>query len=132
MAEKIKGMFGSFERAEEVKDWLKSHGAEELCDCYSDRNIYYVGEDRCIHWAYKNYEELFDIVELPKPEHEFKPFDRVLVRDNIIDIWTPYLYGLYSEDSMYPHFVLGGSRWKYCIPYEGNEHIIGTTKNPEE
>lgn len=22
--------------------------------------------------------------------------------------------------------------WKYCIPYEGNEHLLGTSKDPEE
>lgn len=30
---------------------------------------------------------------------------------------------------MYP-FICVGFEWKYCIPYEGNERLLGTTQNP--
>lgn len=135
MSEKIKGMFGDPERAEEVREWLLSQGAinDTQMKCDDVHSIYYVDNSKMktlfsLHGAY---DALFDIVKLPKPQHEFKPFEKVLVRDNAEDVWTPSLYGLYTENSSYPHFVIGGS-WKLCIPYEGNEHLIGTTKNPEE
>lgn len=25
-----------------------------------------------------------------------------------------------------------GNIYKYCIPYKGNEHLLGTSKDPEE
>jgi hypothetical protein len=28
-------------------------------------------------------------------------------------------------------YVCVGGRYEYCIPYEGNEHLLGTTNDPE-
>lgn len=38
------------------------------------------------------------------------------------------------EDSTKEEFRYMGivAYWKYCIPYEGNEHLLGTSKDPEE
>lgn len=66
-----------------------------------------------------------DIVDL-KPKVELKPFDKVLVRDGNTLKWEADLFGFKSDTGLY-HCV-GGS-WKYCIPYEGNEHLLGTTKD---
>lgn len=72
------------------------------------------------------------VIEDIKPEHELKPFQKVLVRDDKADIWKPDLFGL--EDSTKENFRYMGmvAFWKYCIPYEGNEHLLGTSKDPEE
>lgn len=65
------------------------------------------------------------IVDL-KPKVELKPFDKVLVRDSKSDKWRVNLYGYKSSDG--PYYCVYAS-WNYCIPYEGNEHLLGTTKN---
>ena len=65
------------------------------------------------------------IVDL-KPKVELKPFDKVLVRDRKSDKWRVNLYGYKSSDGPY-YCVYAG--WNYCIPYEGNEHLLGTTEN---
>ena len=134
MSEKIKGIFGSQERAEEVKEWLKSQGAKipEWWGYTNDENIYFIQPNGDARRLDKTYEYLFDIVEPPKPRHEFKPFDKVLVRDEVTEIWKPYLYGFYREGKQYPHLTIGGNTYKLCIPFKGNEHLVGTTKNPEE
>lgn len=67
------------------------------------------------------------IVDL-KPKVEFKPFQKVLTRDLDTQYWEAELFGFEGENGFY-HCV-GGS-WKYCIPYEGNEHLLGTTKDVE-
>lgn len=69
------------------------------------------------------------VIEDIKPEHELKPFQKVLVRDDKADIWKPDLFGL--EDSTKEEFRYMGmvAFWKYCIPYEGNEHLLGTNKD---
>ena len=41
---------------------------------------------------HKKFVELFDIVELPNPKHEFKPFDKVLVRDRRDEPWKCDFY----------------------------------------
>lgn len=48
---------------------------------------------------------------------------RVLVRDSECDKWKPAIYG-YKEFSTLPYATLSGY-YKYCIPYEGNEHLLG-------
>ena len=64
-----------------------------------------------------------------KPKWTPKPFDKVLVRDRKSDKWRVNLYGYKSSDGPY-YCVYAG--WNYCIPYEGNEHLLGTTENVGE
>ena len=65
--------------------------------------------------------------DLPK-KCEFKPFDKVLVRDDKEDQWSANIFS-YQLRGMF--YCLGEGYWKYCIPYEGNEHLLGTTDNFE-
>ena len=64
------------------------------------------------------------------PKHEFKPFDKVLVRDEDHEAWNARLY-----DVWFPELGLHGTQdnkeWKQCVQYEGNEHLVGTINNPE-
>ena len=57
-----------------------------------------------------------------------KPFDRVLVRDSKSDNWRANLFGCIGKDGYY-HCVY--ANWAYCIPYIGNESLLGTTKDVE-
>jgi hypothetical protein len=68
--------------------------------------------------------------EIEKPKCEFKTFDKVLGRNEKDDVWEADLFSHYREESQYPFRCIGFSR-KYCIPYEGNEHLLGTRNNPE-
>lgn len=66
------------------------------------------------------------IVDL-KPKCEFKPFDKVLGRNEKDDVWEAELFSHYREESQYPFRCIGFSR-KYCIPYnEDTKHLLGTT-----
>lgn len=86
---------------------------------------------------YNGYEWDTEKLELRKKEPyirfffkpEFKQFDKVLVRDFDDSKWIPALYGFKVEIPSSIHIVAGGGKWKQCIPYEGNEHLLGTTKN---
>ena len=57
-----------------------------------------------------------------------KPFDRVLVRDSKSDNWRANLFSYIGKDGYY-HCVY--ANWAYCIPYIGNESLLGTTKDVE-
>lgn len=61
-----------------------------------------------------------------EPEHEFKPLDLILVRSNC---WELCQYAFVKDG--YVHTV-GGLAFNEYIPYEGNEHLLGTTNNPEK
>ena len=67
------------------------------------------------------------IVDL-KPKVELKPFDKVLVRNDKEDQWSANIFSYQVRDIYY---CLGESYWRYCIPYIGNEHLLGTTKDVE-
>lgn len=67
------------------------------------------------------------IVEL-KPKVLLKPFDKVLVRDFEDQAWQVSLFG-YKDANNY--YCCNGSCWNQCIPYIGNESLLGTTKNVE-
>lgn len=67
-----------------------------------------------------------EVVDL-KPKCEFKPFDKVLGRNEKGDVWEAELFSHYREGSQYPFRCIGFSR-KYCIPYnEETAHLLGTT-----
>ncbi len=67
------------------------------------------------------------VVDL-KPKVELKPFDKVLVRDSKLDRWRANLFGYISKDGYYCCVY---ANWVYCIPYKGNEHMLGTIKDVE-
>lgn len=68
------------------------------------------------------------IVDL-KPKWTPKPFDKVLVRDSKSSKWRANLFSHKNVNE--PYYCVYAS-WNYCIPYEGNEHLLGTTKDVEE
>lgn len=70
------------------------------------------------------------VLEVPDNEPEFKPFDKVLVRDDDSGEWCIAFYAYRVRTGF--HRMVGGARWEQCIPYEGNEHLLGTTDKQKE
>ena len=68
----------------------------------------------------------------PKKHKEFKPYQRVLVREwcDCKPIWTASLYSHY-DDALDRHCLLGSEHVEddEIIPYEGNEDKLGTKFN---
>lgn len=63
-------------------------------------------------------------------KQKFKPFDKVLIRDDINEKWSINLFSYYDEeDQAFPYVCISG-RYEHCIPYEGNEYLLGTTDSP--
>lgn len=69
------------------------------------------------------------IVDIKK-EHQFKPFEKVLVRDSIDDVWRASFFSHIKEND--GRYVTTCVTWKFCIPYIGNESLVGTTKDVED
>lgn len=67
----------------------------------------------------------------------FKPFDKVLVRCSNDEEWMIEFYCEYdtlvhtSPHRDYPFMGICDS-YSQCIPFEGNEHLLGTTDMPSE
>ena len=60
-------------------------------------------------------------------EYQFKPFEKVLVRDSYEDEWRASFFSHIRKGLS--RYVTTGLVWKFCIPYEGNENLLGTTNN---
>ena len=59
-----------------------------------------------------------------------KPFEsKVLVRSDNHNLWKPAIFGFLYEKGAY---MIGGTFWRQVIPYEGNEHLSGTTNDCDE
>lgn len=63
----------------------------------------------------------FDITAL-------KPFDKVLMRSSNAREWVGTFYSHYSNNKFYGC----GMCCDQCIPYEGNEHLLGTSNDCDE
>lgn len=71
------------------------------------------------------------ILEVPDNKPQFKSFDRVLVRDSDDEEWTVGIFS-HMTDLEQPYACVGNIFVYQCIPYAGNENLIGTTDNPKE
>lgn len=78
------------------------------------------------------YEYLLD----GQKKYDFKPFDKVLVRDEDDKEWHISLFAREivddSDGLSYKHECSNGTLWDCCIPFEGNEYLLGTAENPEK
>lgn len=82
-------------------------------------------------YGYKTATEIIESItylKSKKLESQFKPFDKVLVRDNEKQVWLPRLFDSHVEQADF--WTQDGKSWKMCIPYEGNESLVGTTDKP--
>lgn len=88
----------------------------------ADRNKLY---SALVREGYKYDKEQHKLIK-----QEFKPFEKVLVRDDINEKWSINIFSYYDEEKEdFPYICLSGC-YLYCIPYEGNEYLLGTTDSP--
>lgn len=64
--------------------------------------------------------------KIEKITHEFKPFERVITRDFPVDNWIAELFSHNDGDK----FECVGGTWNECLPYSGNESLLGTNIAP--
>lgn len=67
----------------------------------------------------------FDIITL-------KPFDRVLGRNKNTEKWHIQFFEKYDKTYQHPFICMGYNKYKQCIPYEGNEHLFGSTNDCDD
>lgn len=106
-------------------------GEEEVCETLlfrktteEERKQFFEKAERAFNGKY-NPDTLQ--VEPVKPTCPFKPFDKVLVRDNDEGEWYANYFSHYKENNDCPYVCIDNS-YIYCIPYEGNEHLLGTSE----
>ncbi len=66
-------------------------------------------------------------VEPAKPKCQFKPFDKVLVRNHEDLVWFANFFSHYKNNNGY-HYCCIDNSYRYCIPYnEQTARLVGTT-----
>lgn len=136
---------GNKEKADQINAAFEKLGVASNANRYNYKNdcVLYFSAGGMIHmidangsWAniiktHPDYKEL----ELPKPHYDisnFNPFDKVLVRCSNDEEWMIEFYCKYdtlvhtSPHRDYPFMGIGDS-YSQCIPFERNEHLLGTT-----
>ena len=88
-------------------------------DCYGFREA---KADEC---------EIFEkfLIENAMKSFKFKALDYVLVKNITcyeINAWNLFQYAYRNKDGA--HIMVGGAAFLQCIPYVGNEDLLGTTK----
>ena len=131
---------GDHSRTEEIREAFEKLGYDTSGHLFNAESVLYFtlnGDIRAttcnctpaIIKTHPDYKEL----ELPKPHYDisnFKPFDKVLVRDRDESKWGNTYFGFYDEEQKV--FVCDCYEWEQCIPFEGNEHLLGTTDMCDE
>lgn len=93
-----------------------------------DKLSYYVNSNHFAIWIQD--QDHWELVPNKFDVNTLKPFDKVLVRDSDGGRWDITFYELYDEKNhSYHHRTLGGNLYKQCIPYEGNENLMGLVKD---
>lgn len=62
-------------------------------------------------------------------KQEFKPFDKVLVRDKDTEPWKADIYLGYDEEDKCYRYKCTRMNYQFCISYEGNEYLLDTTND---
>lgn len=109
----------------EVKDKIKQIGSPRIYIIKAiEFDRYILNNNQFIKFADEHiYELVYDKFDI----NTLKLFEsRVLVRDCDNQIWIPTFWGGgYLEDNC--RYLTTNGCYKYCIPYEGNEHLCGKT-----
>lgn len=74
-------------------------------------------------------EDNYELVPNKFDINTLKPYDKVLYRMHDKDTWCNSFYSFYKSNH---HFVTSLTIVKQCIPYEGNQHLLGTTDDCDE
>ena len=100
-----------------------------------DNGFYYFNTESSVGMLPISDQDSYELVLNKFDLNTLKPFDKVLVRHDRDNTWCGSLlshmddkYGSYC----YKFVTTAGKSYPMCIPYEGNEHLLGTTNDCDE
>ena len=91
-----------------------------------------VNADSPIIILFGSQEDNYELVPNKFDISTLKPFNKVLVRNEKHHVWFNSFFGVYKKDSNAPFVCCNGFEYKYCIPYEGNQHLLGTANDCDD
>lgn len=112
-----------FEHIVDVVSFATEEEKEKLFQAIKDNGYRWNADTKTLEKEEKK--DKFDIATL-------KTFDKVLVRDFDTQEWFISLFSHYNGLKMYKYSCINGRGYEQCIPYEGNQHLLGTTNDCDE
>lgn len=132
---------GNKEKADQIKAAFKklgynSRGLDFSCGFFYtvERDVHYCVSYDCFVNVIKTHPDYKEL-ELPKPHYDISDFYAgmpVLVRDYDNTQWRYVQFSHCVGKDNPIMFNACGNTWEQCIPFEGNEHLLGTTNMPDE
>ena len=119
---------------ESSENVIRKHNGEILIvECVLENGISAYNDETGLFLKFDEIEHFEEKQEVSNGvKHEFKPFDKVLVREDESDVWECRLFDRFFQDKGgLGYCCQDGVSYDFCIPYEGNERLVGTTDNPE-
>ena len=109
---------------------INSHGIIScITNIHNDRIIM-----KSITIGHETYAHNTEVTKLNKyPINRFKPFDKVLVRNNTDHFWNIEFFSKYNN--LYSNFEFFGlnNTYEQCVPYnEETKHLLGTKQKAPE
>lgn len=81
---------------------------------------------------YIKYQDKYELVPNKFDPKTLKPYEKVLVKNYLDDMWKVDLYSHKDVSKIYLYRCVGNP-YKYCIPYNDNtKHFVGTTDEAPE
>ena len=68
-----------------------------------------------------------ETLQIDSVKYPFKPFEKVIAKFDKDSEWRCEYFSHYNNSNSKSPYVCLASDYKYCIPYDGNEHFLGTT-----
>lgn len=130
-------LFGELELSFVEGEHISCITKKRTCGLFTSDGKYFGGysEAECMLFPSKDQRDwnkfiVPDQVPDQGTKHQFKPFDKVLARDRDDKKWDCDIFCHLDDKERV--FICIRNWWRQCIPYEGNEHLLGTTNKSEE
>lgn len=130
---------GDYTEFNTTVNYYKDHtfSEEEVCDteCFVKANdeqktLFIAAAEKHYGGRYNPKTLQVDPVKASKPMCSFKPFQKVLVRNDCENTWCANYFSHYLDNNEY-HYACIDTAYRYCVAYEGNEYLLGTNNKPE-
>lgn len=110
-----------------------TNGKTTITIGYIDNEYYYEISRNIANRLFIKFQDEWNLVPNKFDLTTLKPFkSEVLVRDSNKK-WRPAIYGFCDKfATKCAFYVVGGCVFEQCIPYEGNEHLLGKTDDCDE
>lgn len=101
-------------------------------DRNSDYFYYIVAKGKIANLHFKDQDE-WELVPNKFDISTLKAYDKVLVRDTNVQVWVADLFSHVLDRPLGGYTFACVGHYSYqCIPYEGNEHLLGTNNDCDE